>query len=59
MQSDMSLTGDKMEQYELLWQCFMSDQMTAKQLDQHVREDSDFEKFVLEKVEILNSSWKD
>lgn len=55
----MSLTGDKMEQYELLWQCFMSDQMTAKQLDQHVREDSDFEKFVLEKVEILNSSWKD
>ena len=32
-----------MEKYEQLWECFMSDQMSAMQLDQHIREDKEFE----------------
>ena len=42
-----------MNNYELLWECFMSDQMTAKQLDEHIREDAEFEKFVMERVREL------
>ena len=42
-----------MNNYELLWECFMSDQMTAKQLDEHIREDGEFAEFVMEKVRQL------
>jgi hypothetical protein len=36
--------------YELLWECFMSDQMSAKQLDEHIKEDPAFEEFVWNKI---------
>lgn len=39
-----------MTDYNLLWECFMSDQMTAKQLDDHIREDPEFEKWVWNKI---------
>jgi hypothetical protein len=42
-----------MNNYELLWECFMSDQMTAKQLDDHIREDPEFETFVWNKIRAL------
>lgn len=42
-----------MNNYEQLWQCFMSDQMTAMQLDQHIREDKEFEAFVWAKIREL------
>ncbi len=38
------------DNYQLLWECFMSDQMTAKQLDDHIRSDPEFEKWVNAKV---------
>ena len=42
-----------MSNYELMLECFMSDQMTAKQLDEHIREDAKFAEFVMEKVRQL------
>ncbi len=38
------------DNYQLLWECFMSDQMTAKQLDEHIRADPEFENWVNAKV---------
>jgi hypothetical protein len=39
-----------MENYEQLWECFLSDQMTVNQLQQHMDEDSDFLSFVERKI---------
>ena len=43
-----------MEKYELLWECFMSEQLSAMQLDQHIREDKEFESFVWQKIKEHN-----
>ena len=43
-----------MEKYEQLWECFMSEQMSAMQLDQHIREDKEFESFVWQKIREYN-----
>lgn len=48
-----------MNNYELLWECFMSDQMTAMQLDQHIREDKDFESFVWQKIREIRDNEKE
>lgn len=48
-----------MENYELMWQCFMSDQMTAKQLDEHIREDKEFESFVWQKIREIRDNVKE
>lgn len=39
-----------MNSYELLWECFMSEQMTAVQLEKHMIEDPDFKIWVENKV---------
>lgn len=39
-----------MEQYELLWQCYLSEQMTTKQLEIHTKEDPEFASFVEQKL---------
>lgn len=45
-----------MDKYQQLWECFMSDQMTAMQLDQHIRADSNFEEFVWAKIRELRDN---
>jgi hypothetical protein len=45
-----------MKNYELLWECFISEQMTAKQLDDHIREDPEFEAFVWKKIHELRDN---
>lgn len=50
----------KEQEYQMIWDCFMSEQMTASQLDQHIREDSNFEEFVWTKIrEIRNAVSED
>ena len=48
-----------MNNYELMWECFMSEQMTAQQLDQHIREDADFETFVWKKIREIRDNVKE
>lgn len=39
-----------MNNYELIWESFMTDQITAKQLDNYIRQDAEFETFVWNKI---------
>ena len=48
-----------MEKYEQLWDCFMSEQMSAMQLDQHIREDKEFESFVWQKIREIRDNEKE
>lgn len=45
-----------MASYELLWDCFMSDQMTYQQLEQHMAEDSNFKVWVENRVKEENKN---
>ena len=38
-----------MTNYELLWECYRSEQMTFSQLEQHMNEDPEFKAWVMEK----------
>lgn len=42
-----------MSNYNLLWECFMSDQMTAMQLEQHMKDDPEFKTWVENKLREL------
>jgi len=39
-----------MNNYELLWECFMSEQMTIAQLEQHMVEDPEFKTWIQNKL---------
>lgn len=39
-----------MNNYELLWECYISEQMTFSQLEQHMNEDPEFKEFVMKRM---------
>lgn len=39
-----------MSNYELLWECYQSEQMTFSQLEKHMIDDPEFRVWVMEKV---------
>jgi len=36
--------------YQLLWECYLSGQMSTKQLNEHIRFDPEFDSWVMEKI---------
>lgn len=49
----------KEEEYQMIWDCFMSEQMSVGQLDQRIREESEFEEFVWKKIREIREAERD
>jgi hypothetical protein len=47
-----------MKNYELLWECFMSEQMSVEQMIEHFKEDPQFENFVHAKIKEVRDDIK-